>query len=80
MNNYEILMKVRSIIIDIAVIIYANHLCNESFSQRQQSWLFIVALVLTMLAVPFLLMNMLILCRHILPLLRRYAIQFIEEE
>jgi len=81
MNNYEILMKVRSIVLDIAVIIYASHLCNDSLSiGRQQPWLFVVSFVLTALALPFLLVNLLILCRHVLPLLRRVALQFMEEE
>lgn len=80
MNNYRFLIKVRDIIIEIAVIIYANHLCHESLSQGQQSWLFIIAIMLTMLAVPFLLINLLILGRHFLPRLRRFAVQFIEEE
>jgi hypothetical protein len=80
MNNYRFLIKVRDIIIEIAVIIYANHLCHESLSQEQQSWLFIIAIMLTMLAVPFLLINLLILGRHFLPRLRRFAVQFIEEE
>ena len=80
MNNYAFFMKVRNVIIDVAVIIYANHLCNESLSQGQQPWLLIIAFVLTLLAVPFLLVNLLILCRRYLPLLRRFAIQFINEE
>ena len=81
MNNYEILMKVRSIVLDVAVIIYASHLCNESLLLgHQQPWLFVVSFVLTALALPFLLVNLLILCRYFFPLLRRFAIQFIEEE
>ncbi len=80
MNKYEILIKVRNIIIEVAVIIYANHLCHESLSQGHQPLLLIAAFVLTLLALPFLLINLLILCLHILPRLRRFAIQFINEE
>lgn len=80
MNNYGILIKVRNIIIDIAVIIYANELFNESLAQGHQSLQLLAAFVLTLLAVPFLLTNLLIVCRHILPRLRKFAIQFINEE
>ena len=80
MNNYGILIKVRNIIIDIAAIIYANQLCNESFSQGHQPLQLLAAFVLSLLVVPFLLTNLLILCRHVLPRIRLFAIQFINEE
>ena len=80
MNKYEIFIKMRNIIIDIAAIIYANQLCNESLLQGHQPLLLVAGFVLTLLALPFLLINLLILGHHFLPRLRSLGIQFINEE
>ena len=81
MNNKNLFKRLHDITVDVAAVLLAVHLAGDYFaSNGQHFWSLVAAMVLLLLAIPYLLTNTILLLMTLLDEGRKYVALLVDDE